>query len=325
MKVRALRLGATAVVATLALVLMAPLAHADDGARNREREALYKQGVNLAAAGNWAEAVQRFRRVVELRPSPKALYTLGEAEEHAGQLAGAKQSYRSSLDAARAARLQDVINLAGTALGKLEGRVPQVTVVLDDRTAAHGGTLHTTLDGQSVAVGAPTDVDPGDHEVRVEAAGANPFVRTVHAAEGQQQSIQASLRWVESAPTPPPDATPPPSAQEHGVSPLVPIVIGGVGLAAGVVGLVVRLKGQSDYDTASSQCSGTVCPTSGAANAGNDARGRMILGTTLLGVGAAVAVGAGVYWAVSSRSAHPVEVGAVLDETALRTVLRGTF
>ena len=162
---------AVVTLVALALLAAAPTTRADDASRERDRAALYKQGVDLAAAGKWAEAVDRFRRVVELRASPKAMYTLGEAQEHAGQLAAARRTYRASLDAARAAGAGDVVDLAGQALGKVESRVPQVTVRLDDKTAAHGGDTHATIDGQLVPIGAATDVDPGDHEVRIRQVG----------------------------------------------------------------------------------------------------------------------------------------------------------
>jgi hypothetical protein len=299
-------------------------ARAEDAARERERAALYQQGVELAAAGNWAQAVDRFRRVVELRPSTKAFYTLGEAQEHVGQLAAAKRSYRASLDSARAGAAKDIVDLAGQALGKLEGRVPQVTVRLDEKTAAHGGDIHASIDGHGVPIGAAADVDPGDHEVRVEAAGAAPFLRKVHAVEGQQQDVAATLEW--TAVAPPPSDAPPPAVQESSaVSPIVPLVVGGVGLAVGITGLVIRLRGQSDYDTAANRCPSGSCPDQDTANTGNDARSRMILGTTFLGVGAAVAAGAAVFWFVSSRPSSTVRAGALVDGFGARAVLRGTF
>jgi hypothetical protein len=310
----------------LALLAEAPALRAAGADRERDRAALYKEGVNLAAAGNWSAAVERFRRVVELRASPKALYTLGEAEEHAGQLSEARRSYRASLDAARAAHEGDVVDLAGQALGKVESRVPQITVRLDAATAAHGGDTHAAIDGHPVPIGAATDVDPGDHEVRVEATGAGPFVRSVHAAEGQQQEVAARLEWRAVAPEPSPrEEPPPPAAETSGPSPLVPIVVGGIGLALAVTGLVVRLDGQSDYDGAAGHCSSGVCPSSSIAGAGNDARGRIILGTTLVGVGAAVGVGGAVYWLLSSHASSKVQAGAAVDGSGARAVLRGAF
>ncbi len=313
-----------AVASLLALTLLASsgTARAEDAARERERAALYQQGVELAAAGNWAQAVERFKRVVELRASTKALYTLGEAEEHTGQLAAAKRSYRASLDSARAGAAKDIVDLAGAALGKLEGRVPQVSVRLDEKTAAHGGDTHASIDGHAVPIGAASDVDPGEHEVRVEATGAAPFVRTVHAVEGQQLDVAATLEWSAVAPASP---LPPQTTESSATSPILPLVAGGVGLAVGITGLVVRLQGQSDYDAASARCTAGVCATQNDANAGNDARGRMILGTTFLGIGAAVAAGAAVYWFVSSRPSSTVQAGALVDGAGARAVLRGTF
>jgi tetratricopeptide (TPR) repeat protein len=201
---------ATATLLILALFATSAPVRAQEAARERERAALYQQGVDLAAAGNWAQAVERFKRVVELRASTKALYTLGEAQEHAGQLAAAKRSYRASLDSARAGAAKDIVDLAGQALGKLEGRVPQITVRLDQATAAHGGDTHASVDSHAAPIGAASDVDPGNHEVRVEATGAAPFVRTVHAVEGQQLDVVATLEWREVAAPPPPPPPPPP-------------------------------------------------------------------------------------------------------------------
>jgi hypothetical protein len=314
-----------AVATLLALTLLASsgTARAEDAARERERAALYQQGVDLAAAGNWAQAVERFKRVVELRASTKALYTLGEAEEHTGQLAAAKRSYRASLDSARAGAAKDIVDLAGAALGKLEGRVPQVSVRLDEKTAAHGGDTHASIDGQGVPIGAASDVDPGEHEVRVEATGAAPFVRKVHAVEGQQLDVAATLEWGAVAPASPPP--PPQTTESSAASRILPLVAGGVGLAVGITGLVVRLKGQSDYDAASAHCTGGVCASQNDANSGNDARGQMILGTTFLCIGAAVAAGAAVYWFVSRRPSSTVQAGALVDGAGARAVLRGTF
>ena len=108
---RSSRARACGLLLCLALGVHAVPAAADDPARDRERTTLYKQGIDLAAAGQWSEAVERFRKVVEIRASPKVLYTLGEAEEHAGQLVASKGSYTASVAAARASGARDVVDL----------------------------------------------------------------------------------------------------------------------------------------------------------------------------------------------------------------------
>jgi hypothetical protein len=299
---------------------------AADPAREHERGALYQQGVELAAAGKWSEAVERFRKVVEIRASPKVLYTLGEAEEHAGQLAAAKGHYTASVAAARAGGVRDVADAADEALRRIAPRVPHVTVRLDDRAAhARGSDTRVTIDSRSVPLETSIDVDPGPHEVRVEAAGVPPFVRDVQLAEGQSEDVVVGALERPPAATAPPSPVATPAADEHRTSPLIPAAVGAAGLVAGVVGLVIRLGGQSDYDAASAKCSGGVCPSDDVAAAGNGGRNKMIAGTVVMGVGGAVAAVGVVWWALSFRSSGPVQAGVTLDGAGARAVLGGTF
>ena len=48
--------------------------------REAERTALYEEGVKLAEASHWPEAVERFQRVVAIRSAPRVRFTLGEAQ-----------------------------------------------------------------------------------------------------------------------------------------------------------------------------------------------------------------------------------------------------
>ena len=293
--------------------------------RRASASACTSRASNLAAAGKWSEAVERFRRVVEIRASPKALYTLGEAQEHAGQLVAARASYQASLAAARAGGARDVAAIAQEALGRLAVRVPHISVRLDDRAArSHGSDARVTIDSRSVPLGTPVDVDPGAHEVRVEASDTPPFTRNVQLAEGQSEEVVVgALEPTPQPPAPPPVAraeVPPPHT-----SPLVPILVGAAGLAAGVAGLVVRLDGQSGYDSASGKCTGIVCPSDSVAASGNAGRGRIISGTVVMAVGAAVAAGGGLWWALSIRGSGSVRASVGVDAGGARAVLGGTF
>ena len=66
----------------LPMVLLAGPARAENqgaaspGAREQERTALYKEGVALAEAGRWAEALTKFEGVVAIRSAPRALIAL---------------------------------------------------------------------------------------------------------------------------------------------------------------------------------------------------------------------------------------------------------
>ena len=123
----------------------------------KQRAALYQDGIALANEGHWEEAVKKFRQVIAIRSAPPALFTLGQAEEHTGELATATHTYERALGDARRSGNGEVAEAAKKALLQLEPRVPRVLVNL--ALPAAGATA--TLDGVAVGVGAPGHHEPG--------------------------------------------------------------------------------------------------------------------------------------------------------------------
>jgi len=273
--------------------------------RERERTALYSEGVALANAGRWEEAAKRFRQVVAIRSAPPALFTLAQAEEHMGQLATAERRYESALAAARVSGHADVADAASRALSAIATRVPSIVVRIEHSVPS----ATATIDGADVAFGATVKLDPGSHVVAAHAPDRRPFETRVRLVAGQSLEVPVELEPL-VAPSPPPEApfpvveAPPPPASEppaapaaHGHPlPLGPLVLGGAGVATGIVGLVVRLAGQGGYDDASARCTAGVCAAQSSVDAGNSARTRMIVGTVILGAGVVAVAGAGVWW-----------------------------
>jgi hypothetical protein len=110
-----------------------------------------------------------------------------------------------------------------------------------------------------------------------------------------------------------------------------PLILGGSGAAAGIVGLVLRVTGQHDYDDAVRACTGDppYCSSQDDVQRGNDARSRIVAGTVTAGVGLAAVAGAGIWWAVASapnhRAKQRVELGVRLDAGAPLAVIRGAL
>ncbi len=312
----------------------APAAASADEER---RAALYREGVDLANGGRWEEAVKKFREVVAIRSAPPALFTLAQAEEHVGQLATAERTYERALVDARTSGATDVASAAQKSLAAIEPRVPRVIV----RLAAPTPGASVTLDAGPVKLGEPTKVDPGDHAIAGRAPGKQPFDTKVHLAEGQSLDVAVVLEAIPPppppppapAPTPPPAPPPAPETKEttsSGHFPVGPVILGGAGIAAGVVGLVVRLTGQSSYDSASAQCGPAGCPTQQAVDDGNSARTQILVGTVVLGVGVAAVVGAGVWWALTPRppageTSAGVSFGVAPEIGGARAGLGGRF
>jgi hypothetical protein len=295
------------------------------------RSALYREGVQLANAGRWKEAVQRFLQVVAIRSAPPALYTLAQAEEHTGALASAEKTYEKALTAARASGASDVADAAARALSAIAPRVPRLVIVspagVDNATA--------TIDGVPAPIGETVKVDAGDRLVVVSAPGRRSFEATVRVAEGQSLDVRPSLApaaEAEAAPKPGLASTPESPvaaepAQRGGPSsfPTVPVVVGAVGIAAGATGLVLRLVGQSQYDGASSNCTANACTSQSDVDRGNAGRTQIIAGTVLLGVGAAAVGSALVLWFVAPRRDDGVHVGVLPNGHGGGAFLSGRF
>jgi hypothetical protein len=262
-----------------------------------QRTALYKDGVALANGGHWEEAVAKFREVIAIRSAPPALFTLGQAEEHIGHFVSAKRVYVKAMADAQAAGGGDVADAAQKALMAVDARIARLTIKVVPPEGAGA-----TIDGAQAAVGQPVEVDPGEHRVNVTSPNRAPFVSTVHLTDGERQTMNAVLGGDGAAV--PPKEEPSASPANSGSFPLGPVVLGGVGVAAVLIGLVVRQTAQSSYDSDSAGCSSMgACPMSdaGAIASGNAARTRILVGDVTLGTGIAAAVGAATWWLVAPK------------------------
>lgn len=305
-----------ALCAIFAIVLRATTSLAQDpsaasGPRETERTNLYKEGVALADAGKWEGALEKFRAVVAIRSAPAALIALGTAQENTGKLAHAVRTYEAAEQGARAANDEALADRAHQASAALRSRIARLIVRIPPGEPA----ATVTVDGETVeAAAAGIAVDPGKHRVVAAAAGRKPFEREIEVRAGGQAEV-AVVFESQPAPATAAPATPaaaiapvaPGEATERSVPsgrplPVGPLVLGGVGVAATVVGIVVRLGGNADYDEASKECVDSRCDSQTAVDNGNAARGRMLTGTIVAGVGVAALAGAGVWWALPAKT-----------------------
>jgi hypothetical protein len=287
-------------------------APADTEAR---RAALYREGVELANAGRWAEAVARFRDVVAIRSAPAALFTLGQAEEHIGRFVSAKRDYANAQTDAEVSGAREVAEAAGKALAAVEIHLARLVLRLTEPSSR----ASALIDGLAASFGQPIEVDPGDHQVTVFAPNKRPFSAAVHLSEGERQDVSVRL---EVDPLAPPMAAPvPPPAERPASFPVGPAVLGGAGVVAAVVGIIVRQTAQASFNTASSQCSGGTCPSEGLVSEGNAARSRIVIGTVTLSTGIAAAAGAVVWWffpAKKTNSSAATAFEVVPDPSGIR-------
>jgi hypothetical protein len=286
------RRGLALLLASAAIVATVGRAHAQapaDDADEKERTSLYREGVVLAEAGRWGEALEKFQHVVALRSAPRALLALAAAEEHVGRLVSAKRTYAKARDDARTEHDAALADKAETSLAALAPRVPSLALVVPDAVAG----AEARLDGAPVEISARgVEVDPGVYHLVVTAPGMRDFEQRVVVTPGQKKEIAVAMVR-DAAPVAPPLVTQPAPAppQPRAGPPLGAWILGGAGVAAGVAGLVVRLQARNVYDDSKNDVA-----TYGRAN---DAVDRMVVGTIIAGAGLAL-VGAGaVWWALS--------------------------
>ncbi len=109
------------------------------------------------------------------------------------------------------------------------------------------------------------------------------------------------------APTPVPTAAPAPGADSggkgHGPG-VAPLVVGGVGVVAGVIGAIVFAGGAKKVSDTEVICPDRKCPKGqeDQINVGNDGRKQETIGGVVLGIGIAAAVGGVVWYVLASSS-----------------------
>jgi hypothetical protein len=178
-----------------------------EGADEARARALFGQGRQLADAGQYAAACPAFEAASGLFESAGVLVNLGDCYEKIGRTASAWTAFARAAEvasrtdrpqeAAEAKRRQAVLTprLARISIGVATG-VPGLTVTRDGAIVP------------AASWGLPVPVDPGDHEIRADAAGYESWTRAISVSnEGQTATVGVpalrSMAIAGEAPKPP--------------------------------------------------------------------------------------------------------------------------
>jgi tetratricopeptide (TPR) repeat protein len=115
-------------------------------------------------ANRWSDALEKFRRILDIKRTAGIQYHVALCEEHLGQLVSALADYHTADGAAHLENAQDVLNLVGKKLADLDARIPRLTVHLVPEVPDAGVTLDGALLDHSL-LGVAMPVDPGVHRV----------------------------------------------------------------------------------------------------------------------------------------------------------------
>lgn len=240
-------------------------------------------------------------------------HSKGQDLREAGQLAEAKRLFLICAQQTCPALVQSDCAKYGEELGRT---VPSVSFSARDGKGADLPDTQVFVDDKLVASrldeGKAYDIDPGKHSVKFVRAGAEPVIVAVVATVGEK-GRNISATFGEKTPggtsAPPPagtSATPSSSSSTVSTEPrgrsVVPLVVAGVGFAAGVTGLVLGLVGVSGVPDACD--TGTnKCKAAPGDPVFDDAKSSMGLANIGLGLGiggAVVGVGGLVWYFLSS-------------------------
>ncbi|WP_437275770.1 hypothetical protein WME90_31580 [Sorangium sp. So ce375] len=225
-------------------------------------EALFREGRDLVAKGQLAEACPKFAASQRLDPGYGTQWNLADCLERLGRSASAWAAFREAADmasrAGQADREAKAARRAADLEKKLERLAIAVTTPADGLVVRRNGAV---LDAG--AWGAPLPVDPGKHRVEATAPGKRPFsVEVQTAGPGQVVTVEVPPLEDDPAAT---AAAPSPSTSPT-AAPLQPsggngdggagtrrtlsFVAGGVGVAGVVTGSIFGLLASSRWNRA---------------------------------------------------------------------------
>jgi len=157
-------------------------------------QALFDDARSLMQAGRFDEACPKLAESQRLDPGIGTQFHLADCYERLGRLASAWVAFLDVASQARANGQNDRESVALTRAARLERRLPRLTITVPEAHRVPG--LEIRRDGTSVGSvqwGGGIPVDPGNHEISVQAPGKHPALYQVHAEEGQTKVFEVPL------------------------------------------------------------------------------------------------------------------------------------
>jgi hypothetical protein len=145
------------------------------------------------AASRWTDALDKLRRVAEVKLTAGVRYHIAFCEEKLGQIASALAHYTEARDAAEREHNKDVLNLLKEpVLALLRARVPTLTIVVHPANAEAEVTVDDHRHPRGLwRVAVP--VDPGVHRIEARAPERDSFSREITLEEGEATVVDVIL------------------------------------------------------------------------------------------------------------------------------------
>ena len=261
-------------------------------------QTLFEEGRRLMEAKQYAEACPKFEESLRLRPGTGTRMNLALCNEALGKTATAWAQFKEVLFAAKKEGNEGREAFAKEHIDAIEPRLARLRI---NAEATPG--LVIRRDGQEIpaaAIGTPIPVDPGTHTIEATAPGYSvwsTYIEIKGAAEAKTVAIPKltpqPAHEGAGAGGPRPDTAP--AAGGWGTRRIAGIAIGGAGVAALGVGVVLGIVAAGEAGSAEDDaalCPGKVCSPAGR-EAIDAASTKALVSTVGVGVGvAAIGVGA---------------------------------
>ena len=225
-------------------------AHADD-ATMQEAETRFKEGLDLADAGQHEPARLKFRQAYSLYKSASILFNLARAEQLTGRNAEAVVHYKLFLKSPPSPKTtEEQRNEAKKFIAELQPKVGQLVIDVPPGTKIK-------VDGTEVELGPPENVDvpPGKHTIEAVFTDGTIKGEEIECPAGRVVKVTITLNGGTTTPPPPPE--------EKGGWPTGKVItvagLGVVGVTGVVLGVVFRGNGQSKVDESKTLLGGASC------------------------------------------------------------------
>jgi hypothetical protein len=217
----------------------------DDSTRNAARS-LASQGKEALDQADYERARDLFHRAYTLVPAPTIALYEGRALAKLQRLVEAEEALmraaRTSLDGESPEPFRKAVHDAEEDLVALQARMPKVTI-LPKGPGAGDPQLSVILDGRPLAsalVGVELPINPGGHTLSAVAPGGQPAQITFSVAEKQRPTVELVV----------------PAGHRQKRAGLI---VGGVGVAGVLTGVITGLMAGSRYSKAERECPDRRC------------------------------------------------------------------
>jgi len=289
----------------------APLASAQETA---DSERLFKEGVRLYQAKQYAEACPLLERSQAAAPTLKARGALALCYEGMGRVASAYKTWKELADQAKEAGAVEQPRMK-RALQKIEQLAPHVARVVF-QVVESPANVQVSLDGQALAstdLGAAIPVDPGAHTIDAKAPDRVDWHGNFDLGkpdEGKTRSLPIGpLAPIQRVDIQVPEGQPTVDNTTYARVPVEPtrhwptlkyvgLATAGAGVVAITIGTIFAVSANSKWSDAKAlgcDDNGT-CRTRAGADLVNDAGSKATIGTIGIGAGIALVAGGAALW-----------------------------